>query len=269
MTDLDILCPLDGLPLYTEHNVARCSAGHAFDWAKEGYLNILPVHAKQSKDPGDSSLMVQARRRFLSTGHYNVIMDAIGHAIPQDARYILDAGCGEGSYIHRLQTTSRTNHTFFYGLDISKHAIKAAAKAYPDTTWLVASNRQLPFPSESLDVIICAFGFPVWHEFKRALKPNGIVILVDPAPKHLIELRHALYDHVTEKESEFITPDSFTLLSTDTVSDTITLTDAHIIADLIAMTPHQHRATQTAIAHACATGFPVLTVQATIRMLQA
>jgi 23S rRNA (guanine745-N1)-methyltransferase len=264
---LTLLCPLDGLPLHTDNHVARCSSGHAFDWAKEGYLNLLPVHAKQSKDPGDSPLMVQARRRFLSTGYYHFFMDALCTHIPHEAHHILDAGCGEGSYIQRFCHTLHHADQHFYGVDISKHAVKAAAKLYPHATWLVASNRQLPFPSHSLDVVICAFGFPVWHEFKRVLKENGRVIMLDPAPNHLIQLRQSLYQNVVIKESDFLCPDDFTLQHSETIQTHISVTQADHIADLIAMTPHQHRATQQAITHICQTGCPHLTLEATIRIL--
>jgi 23S rRNA (guanine745-N1)-methyltransferase len=260
-----LTCPLDGLPLSTENGTARCSSGHAFDWAKEGYLNLLPVHAKQSKDPGDSALMVQARRRFLSAGFYNVLIDAIDEHIPQGAQFILDAGCGEGYYLNRLHAQHPAAQ--LCGLDISKHAIKAAAKKYSDITWLVASNRQLPFLSHSLDVIICAFGFPVWHEFKRVLKPDGIVIMTDPASDHLIELRHTLYDNVITKDSVLNHPEDATLLKDQSVRYNIALQDSSLIADLIAMTPHQHRATTDAITRACETGFSDLTVHASLRIL--
>ena len=36
-------CPLDGEPLRLSDNVWRCAAGHSFDIAKQGYVNLLPV----------------------------------------------------------------------------------------------------------------------------------------------------------------------------------------------------------------------------------
>ncbi len=71
--------------------------------AKEGYVNLLPVQHKRSRDPGDSAEMMQARRAFLDAGHYQPLRDAIV-AQPQErldekATAVLDIGCGEG-YIH-------------------------------------------------------------------------------------------------------------------------------------------------------------------------
>lgn len=45
-------------------------AGHRFDRARQGYLNLLPVQHKNSRDPGDNLAMVEARRDFLNAGHY-------------------------------------------------------------------------------------------------------------------------------------------------------------------------------------------------------
>ncbi len=53
------------------HNSYRCAENHQFDCAKEGYVNLLPVQHKRSKDPGDNAEMMQARRQFLDAGHYH------------------------------------------------------------------------------------------------------------------------------------------------------------------------------------------------------
>jgi 23S rRNA (guanine745-N1)-methyltransferase len=39
----------------------RCSNNHQFDQAKEGYVNLMPVHHKSSKNPGDNKEMMQAQ----------------------------------------------------------------------------------------------------------------------------------------------------------------------------------------------------------------
>ena len=65
-----LACPLDGEPLYLEGNTWRCAARHAFDVARQGYVNLLPVQHKNSRDPGDNQAMVEARRDFLDAGHY-------------------------------------------------------------------------------------------------------------------------------------------------------------------------------------------------------
>ncbi len=267
-----LICPFDKLLLSCQEKTATCPSGHNFDRAKEGYLNLLPVQAKQTKDPGDSPAMVQARRAFLATGFYDPIIDAIVARVLKQSPAagtlaLLDAGCGEGYYLNHLQNVLSTISLALCGLDISKHAVKAAAKTNRTIDWLVASNRQLPFADQSLDVVLCTFGFPVWPEFQRVLKSDGIVIMADPGPDHLLELRQLLYGTVTQKASDHAVPESFTLSAIETVRH-IFHPSAHDLRHLIAMTPHQHRASAVAIDQAIATGCTGLTLDVALRILR-
>ncbi|MGB9088706.1 MAG: SAM-dependent methyltransferase, partial [Pseudomonas farsensis] len=65
-----LACPLCQAPLAPLDNGVACPAGHRFDRARQGYLNLLPVQHKNSRDPGDNQAMVEARRDFLDGGHY-------------------------------------------------------------------------------------------------------------------------------------------------------------------------------------------------------
>ena len=88
-------CPLCHAPLERRDNSYICPQRHQFDLAKEGYVNLLPVQFKRSRDPGDSAEMMQARRAFLDAGHYQPLRDAICAYLqtfaPTD---LLDIGCG-------------------------------------------------------------------------------------------------------------------------------------------------------------------------------
>ena len=77
---LALNCPLDGTPLRRSDASWRCSVGHCFDAAAQGYTNLLPVQNKRSRDPGDSKEMVAARRRFLESGAYQPIAAAVTKA---------------------------------------------------------------------------------------------------------------------------------------------------------------------------------------------
>ena len=52
----------NGEPLQREGNTWACAQGHSFDVAKQGYVNLLPVQNKRSRDPGDSKAIVTARQ---------------------------------------------------------------------------------------------------------------------------------------------------------------------------------------------------------------
>lgn len=93
-------CPLCHQPLAHVNNSFICPQRHQFDVAKEGYVNLLPVQHKRSRDPGDSAEMMQARRAFLDAGHYQPLRDAIveqlSARLDASATSILDIGCGKG-----------------------------------------------------------------------------------------------------------------------------------------------------------------------------
>ena len=79
-----------------------------------------------------------------------------------------------------LDLTTAEYQTNLYGLDIPKPAIEAACKREKHAiSWIVASNRSIPLQDNSIDILICMFGFPVFEEFKRVLKPSGKLIMVD------------------------------------------------------------------------------------------
>ena len=77
-------CPLCHAPLSRSDNHYSCPQRHQFDLAKEGYVNLLPVQFKRSRDPGDSAEMMQARRAFLDAGHYRPLRRA--EALPPRQR---------------------------------------------------------------------------------------------------------------------------------------------------------------------------------------
>lgn len=196
-----LMCPLDGQPILLAGNSLRCTDGHSFDVARQGYVNLLPVQKKRSLDPGDGREMVAARQRFLDAGHYRVIAEAVATAVlamlpAERLASCLDAGCGEGYYLRHLQQVAadtRAQPLDLIAVDISKWAVQAAAKSALDATCLVASNARLPVLSGRIDCVLCMFGFPVADEFSRVLADQGELILVESGPEHLVELRDIIY----------------------------------------------------------------------------
>ncbi len=254
-----LACPLDGTPLRCTGSAWTCASGHSFDIASQAYTNLLPVQHKRSRDPGDSKEMVAARRRFLTAGFYQPIAAAVSRAVladlPADSSInCLDAGCGEGYYLRQLAAAAGDEQTLaLLGLDISKWAVLSAAKQDRRPNWVVGSNAKLPVLSGTLDRVLCLFGFPVYAEFARALKPGGLLVQVDAGPDHLRELREIIYPSLKpERPAEMQTPEGFRRLPTETLRFSIELTSAEQIADLLAMTPHLFRASAAGRAEAAA-----------------
>lgn len=255
-----LACPLDGDPLYRHGASLRCAAGHGFDIASQGYINLLPVQNKRSLDPGDSKEMVAARRRFLNAGHYASIAAAVSRAtltnLPVgEAGACLDAGCGEGYYLRQLaEVAGCSGQTLaLLGLDISKWAVLAAAKQDKRSAWVVGSNASLPVLPGTLDRVLCMFGFPVYAEFARVLKPGGLLLQVDAGSDHLRELREIIYPSLKPaRDPGMQAPPGFASQSMESVRYSIDISGAESIADLLAMTPHLYRASAEGRARAAA-----------------
>nr|PMK32022.1 23S rRNA (guanine(745)-N(1))-methyltransferase [Vibrio breoganii] len=166
----------------------------------------MPAHHKHSKNPGDSKEMMQARRIFLESGHYQNLQQQLASTVNKcvegiKAPTVLDIGCGEGYYTNEIaQTLIDTAQV--YGLDISKVAVRYASKRYPNCHFSVASSYKLPFSDNSLDVIVKVYAPSKQEELLRCLKPNGLLITVTPGARHLYQLRERIYQEVRLHEEE-------------------------------------------------------------------
>ncbi|EWH09359.1 rRNA (guanine-N(1)-)-methyltransferase [Catenovulum agarivorans DS-2] len=253
---VNLICPLDGELLIQAPNnkFVSCVNKHNFDYAKQGYLNLLPVQFKRSKQPGDDKTMVEARCRFLNSGVYQQIaLSVVDLCLQPGSRLsLLDAGCGEGYYLR--QFAQQVAGAELIGLDISKEAIISAARqnrlAQQNVQYLVASNKSIPIADNSLSHILCMFGFPVYCEFARKLDKSGQLVLVESGENHLIELRQAIYPEVkpfvAANRQEAINA-GFKLIDRQQVQYTQTLNNQQI-QDLLIMTPHGHKASADKLA---------------------
>ena len=171
-------CPLCHARLTRSEKSYACPQGHQFDMAKEGYVNLLPVQHKRSRDPGDSAEMMQARRAFLDAGHYQPLREAVAQLLEDNltdsAAGVLDIGCGEGYYTERFAEVAQEKGAQTFGLDVSKVAIRAAAKRYSGVTFCVASSHRLPFDAASMDAVIRIYAPCKAQELARVIKPGCV-----------------------------------------------------------------------------------------------
>ena len=128
-----------------------------------------------------------------------------------------------------------------FGLDVSKAAIRAAAKRYSDVMFCVASSHRLPFQNESIDAIVRIYAPCKAEELVRVVKPGGWVITAAPGPRHLMELKGLIY-----REVQLHTPDTgeiegFRVVEQQSLSYEMELTGAEAVA-LLQMTPFAWRA---------------------------
>jgi 23S rRNA (guanine745-N1)-methyltransferase len=161
----------------------RCVRGHSFDIAKQGYATLT---AGRSPHSGDSTEMIADRARFLAAGHYADIAEAVASAAVTDG-LVVDAGTGTGYYLARVLDERPT--AIGLGLDVSKPALRRAARAHPRGSAALADLwRPLPLADASTSVILDVFAPRNGTEFRRVLRPDGVLVVVTPAADHLIEL---------------------------------------------------------------------------------
>jgi len=192
----DLACPKCDQPLTAHGNQWQCPDRHSYDRAKQGYINLLLVNQKKSKNPGDDTDMVRARTQFLDSGVYQPISDALNAMVtlasPTDS--ILDIGCGEGYYTQRLK--AHLPDADVIGLDISREAIKGACRRSKDIRWLVASGARPPAPALSIQRVVSLFTPLMTPGLDHVLAPDGEIIIVNTGPRHLMQLREVVYDDV-------------------------------------------------------------------------
>ena len=192
------MCPHCTQPLEACESGLFCVNGHRFDRAREGYVNLLPVQHKRSKHPGDNAEMVRGRRALHQAQLYRQLAEALCDLVATctDVSTLLDIGCGEGYYDGML--SARLSDLSVYGVDIAKTAVRLAARDYRCHDYAVASSRNLPVMTSSIDLAMCIFSPVKDSEVARTVRPNGYYLEVGPAAQHLWELKTALYEQPRE-----------------------------------------------------------------------
>ncbi|MEC8886382.1 MAG: methyltransferase domain-containing protein [Pseudomonadota bacterium] len=245
-----LMCPICREALHLEGKAWQCVNRHSYDQAKQGYVNLHVVQHKNSKSPGDTPDAVAARRRFLQTGAYQPLQQAVSELLQSiSAKAVLDIGCGEGYYTQAMADVVPQ----VVAVDIAKSAVQTAAKQAQQSnednkaqniTWVVGTGAVLPVLDQSMEVCTSLFSPLPKVEMLRVLKKQGYLIIVTPAPQHLFAMREALFDEVKAHEPDkFVTQMSpeFSLISKQIITTDLDL-DQQQLKDLIAMTPYAWKA---------------------------
>ena len=192
-----LICPLCRLPLRLSESSLKCTGGHNFDIARQGYVNLLRNH--QPSGPYNRESFLNRRQIFLS-GLYEPLVDKVKSLIDyfEIKDVVVDAGCGEGFFTSRLACEAPST-TRFFSFDISKEAIPlAAAENHSDCiTWFVSDLAAIPIQSQTTGCVINLFSPANYTEFSRLLRRGGIVIKAIPTQNHFIEIRDKVYESRT------------------------------------------------------------------------
>jgi len=203
--DLDVLaCSVRGCgqPLTERERSLVCSAGHSFDIARSGYINLLQPQDRRSTRSGDSKAAVEARAALEQAGIGRALTDALSQKLralnlPRDG-IAIELGAGSGEVLGRL-CTDLSLHGI--GIDLSSAAADLAARRAPALTWIVANaDRRLPLQDASVHLVLSVYGRRNPPECARVLAEGGSLIVAIPAPDDLIELRTVVQGQAVERD---------------------------------------------------------------------
>ncbi len=239
----EFICPFCKKSLKRENGSLVCENNHCFDIAKEGYVHLLPASKMHSRVPGDTKEMVNARREFLHAGYYKLFSDKLNELVLRYAENgcrIVDAGCGEGYYTENILACLKEHNikARVSGFDISKSAVRLAAKSNKEIEYAVASIFDIPTASSSADIVTNIFAPIVEAEFSRIVKTSGVLIIAVPGEYHLWEMKTLVYDEPYINEVKHTEYEGFEFVERVPVKGVIELSDNRQIRNLFSMTPY-------------------------------
>ena len=238
------VCPVCGGELTRRGKSLVCPAGHCFDFAKEGYCNLLVSQHKAGDDTGDNRRMAQARSDFLNKGYFSPLADAVTDFVRgvSAQSVVLDVCCGEGYYSAAVLSKVPCR---LLGFDLSKAMVRRAAKRNCGGFFFVANLSAIPLPDHSVDRAFHLFAPFHASEFARVLRPGGLLCTVMPGPDHLFALKKAVYESPYKNEVRLPDAAPLRLLDVKTLKSECTLTSNADIRALFDMTPYRYRTSQT------------------------
>ncbi len=123
---------------------------------------------------------------FLVRYIHNNRLQNITNQFPNESElYVLDAGCGEGHLLVHL--VKKNPHNNYYGADVTEVALTKARERCASARYLLTDLAKIDLADNFFDIIVCTETIEhiddyrsVLKEFKRLLKPGGILILTFP-----------------------------------------------------------------------------------------
>ncbi|MGY4769994.1 putative RNA methyltransferase [Kribbella sp. CWNU-51] len=232
-------CPVCGDALALTDRTARCPRGHAYDLAKQGYLNLLP--SASTGIDGDSAGMIGARTVFLGSGHYAPIRDALILAAAglRDNDLVVEVGAGTAYYLTGVLGTATGRRGV--ALDVSRYAARRAARADPRIGSVVCDAwQELPLLDDSAQLMLNVFAPRNAAEMARVLAPDGTLLVVTPNQQHLAELVGVLGLVTVDEEKERRLQETFAGVfarsGSEVIEETMRL-DRTAVEQLVLMTP--------------------------------
>ena len=175
-------CPVCEDGLEQGDGVLRCPAGHSFDIARQGYVNLVPGRA-------DTPEMVEARAAFLGAGHYRRLTEALAKEAAESSAggALLDLGAGTGHHLAAVLDALPDRRGL--ALDASPAALRRAARSHERAAAVGADAwKPLPLKDGVAALVLSVFAPRNPPELARILARDGILLAVTPTTRHLHEL---------------------------------------------------------------------------------
>ncbi len=230
-------CPLCRGRLTAGDTSLRCEKGHDFAVSKKGYADFCPAAKAGAYDDA----LFDSRSRFIAGGFYGKLIEELTALLDKyaPAGPILDAGCGEGSFLKAVCPDPLARPCI--GLDLSRPGVRRAARGGGGWLWAVGDLSRLPLQTGGVAAVLNVLSPANYPEFSRVLMPGGAVIKVIPGERYLQEVRTLAKDslrHETYSNERVLKlfGEKFETLETKEICRACPLTPEQA-ADLVAMTP--------------------------------
>ena len=246
-----LVCPKCMGDLIKQDKCLKCTSGHTYDIAKQGYVNLLLGNASNT---GDDKEMCRSRHEFHSMNYYRCLAEGLAEiCLDLGLERIIDAGCGEGYYIRTIRDiylSKGKSILSLCGIDLAKEAISIGAKCekvIPEDSrieYAVAGIFDMPVADNCADCVLSVFAPVPDAEAHRVLVDGGYMIVVAPGEKHLEGLKRVIYDSVYDNEISDKTYGGFERVSVHMAEDIITVEGANI-KNLFHMTPYYWKTSES------------------------